>query len=87
MPSYNVPTDLVAPDMVAVPNHRLSLRTIAWEEGGEQKHARDVEILAIGWEHGGAEKPFAYLAFDSRAGEDERIYWIRGDYVQQIRRA
>lgn len=87
MPSYNVPKDLVAPDMVAVPNHRLSLRTFAWEEDGEQKHARDVEILAIGWLKAGAEEPFAYLAFDSRAGEAEQIYWIRGDYVQQIRRA
>ena len=41
---------------------------------------------AIGWQPDATE-PLSYLVFDPRADEDSRIFWIRGDYVQQIRHA
>lgn len=76
----NVPQDLSPPRAATTPNHRLSLRTHEYAH----QHVRDVEVLAIGWESDPA-APLAYLVFDPRAEEAERIYWIRGDYVQQIR--
>ena len=77
----NVPLDLEPPRTATAPNHRLSLRTAEYE----QQYVRDVEIIAIGWSGGDAY--FTYLVFDPRADDPDRIYWIRGDYVQQIRHA
>jgi hypothetical protein len=76
----NIPQDLAPPRTATAPNHRLSLRTKEYEE----QYVRDVEIIAIGWQPDGGE-PLTYLVFDPRAEEHDRIYWIRGDYVQQIR--
>ena len=77
----NIPEDLEPPRAVTAPNHRLSLRTREYE----QQYVRDVEILAIGW-HADPGADFTYLVFDPRADDDARIYWIRSDFVQQIRR-
>ena len=76
----NIPSDLIPPHAAASPHRGLSLRTKPYEE----QYVRDVEILAIGWQADGAE-PLSYLVFDPRSDEDSRIFWIRGDYVQQIR--
>ena len=78
----NIPTDLEPPRSAAAPNRALSLRTIEYED----QYVRDVEILAIGWT-GDGQAPLSYLVFDARGDDDKRIYWIRGDYVQQIRHA
>ena len=78
----NIPVDLEPPRTATAPNRSLALRT-AEVEG---QYVRDVEILAIGW-HGDPSAPMSYLVFDPRAGDAERIYWVRGDYVQQIRHA
>ena len=78
----NIPRDLDPPRSATAPTHRLSLRTAQYEE----QYVRDVEILAIGWQADGT-APLAYLVFDPRADEDARIFWIRGDFVQQIRHA
>ena len=78
----NVPAELDPPRSATAPNHRLSLRTKEYES----HFVRDVEILAIGW-GADAAAALSYLVFDARAEEDQRIYWIRGDYVQQIRHA
>ncbi len=78
----NVPVDLLPPRSAAAPHRSLSLRTKQYET----QYVRDVEILAIGWQPDGAE-PLSYLVFDPRADEDSRIFWIRGDFVQQIRHA
>jgi len=78
----HIPSDLTPPRAAVAPPRSLSLRTKEYE----QHFVRDVEILAIGWQPDGAE-PLAYLVFDPRADEDARIFWIRGDYVQQIRHA
>ena len=78
----NIPTDLEPPRTATAPNHRLSLRTLQYEE----QYVRDVEIIGIGWS-GDASAPFTYLVFDPRADDAERIYWVRGYYVQQIRTA
>jgi hypothetical protein len=80
--AQNVPHDLVPPRGAVAPTVHLSLRT----KQDESRFVRDVEILAIGWQPDGDE-PLAYLVFDPRADEDARIFWIRGDYVQQIRHA
>jgi len=79
----NIPQSLEPPRSATAPNRTLSLRT-AQVEG---QYVRDVEILAIGWQGGDADAPMTYLVFDPRADEAERIYWIRGDFVQQIRHA
>jgi hypothetical protein len=76
----NIPQDLVPPRGAASPHRGLSLRTKEYAD----QYVRDVEILAIGWQPDGSE-PLSYLVFDPRADEDKRIFWIRGDYVQQIR--
>jgi hypothetical protein len=78
----NIPQDLAPPPHAAAPDRALSLRTKQYEA----VFVRDVDILAVGWgdEPGG---PLSYLVFDPRADEDERIYWVRGDFVQQIRHA
>ena len=78
----NIPEDLAPPPHAAAPDRALSLRTKQYEA----VFVRDVDILAVGWgdEPGGA---LCYLVFDPRADEDARIYWVRGDYVQQIRHA
>jgi hypothetical protein len=78
----NIPQELQPPRSAAAPQRSLSLRTKQYEE----QYVRDVEILAIGWQPDGTE-PLTYLVFDPRADEDARIFWIRGDYVQQIRHA
>ena len=78
----NIPENLEPPRSATAPNRTLSLRT-AEVEG---QYVRDVEILAIGW-HGDPAVPLTYLVFDPRADDAERIYWIRGDFVQQIRHA
>ena len=78
----NIPADLQPPRSAAAPHHRLSLRTREYEA----HFVRDVEILAIGW-GGDTAEPLSYLVFDPRSDEDRRVYWIRGDYVQQIRHA
>ena len=80
--SHNIPPDLVPPRGAVAPNRGLSLRTRQFE----QQYVRDVEILAVGWQPDGAE-PLSYLVFDPRADDDARIFWIRGDFVQQIRHA
>ena len=80
--SHNIPPDLSPPRGAAAPARSLSLRTKQYET----QYIRDVEILAIGWQPDGAE-PLAYLVFDPRADDDARIFWIRGDYVTQIRHA
>jgi hypothetical protein len=78
----NIPKDLQPPGAAAAPDRALSLRTRQYESS----FVRDVDILAVGWyPEPGA--PLTYLVFDPRADEDSRIYWIRGDYVQQIRHA
>jgi hypothetical protein len=78
----NIPEDMAPPPHAAAPDRALSLRTRQYEA----TFVRDVDILAVGW----ADEPGAllsYLVFDPRADEDARIYWVRGDYVQQIRHA
>jgi hypothetical protein len=79
---HNIPPDLIPPRGAAAPHRSLSLRTKQYEA----HFVRDVEILAIGWQPDG-EEPLSYLVFDPRADDDARIFWIRGDYVQQIRHA
>ena len=79
---HNIPQDLVPPRGAVAPTRSLSLRTLQYETS----FVRDVEILAIGWQPDG-EEPLSYLVFDPRADEDSRIFWIRGDFVQQIRHA
>jgi hypothetical protein len=76
----NIPADLIPPRTAASPHRPLSLRTKQYED----YFVRDVDILAIGWQADGSE-PLSYLVFDPRADENARIFWIRGDYVQQIR--
>jgi hypothetical protein len=78
----NIPEDLEPPPYAAAPDRALSLRTKQYET----VFVRDVDILAVGWstQPGAA---LSYLVFDPRADEDQRIYWVRGDYVQQIRHA
>jgi hypothetical protein len=78
----NIPEDLAPPPHAAAPDRALSLRTRQYEG----VFVRDVDILAVGWgdDPGG---PLSYLVFDPRADEDQRIYWVRGDFVQQIRHA
>jgi hypothetical protein len=78
----NIPPDLAPPRGAVAPNRGLSLRTKQYES----QYIRDVEVLGIGWQPDGDE-PLSYLVFDPRADEDARIFWIRGDYVQQIRHA
>ena len=78
----NIPEDLTPPPHSAAPDRALSLRTKQYEN----VFIRDVDILAVGWESQPA-TPLSYLVFDPRADEDERIYWVRGDFVQQIRHA
>ena len=78
----NLPPDLEPPRSAAAPNHRLSLRTKEYDT----HFVRDVEILAIGWSGDGS-APLTYLVFDPRAEDDARVYWVRGDFVQQIRHA
>jgi hypothetical protein len=78
----NIPHDLDPPRNATAPNHRFSLRAKEYEE----QYVRDVEVVAIGW-HGDGTAPLTYMVFDARADEHERIYWVRGDYVQQIRHA
>jgi hypothetical protein len=78
----NVPQDLQPPRSATSPDHRLSLRTKEYAH----QHVRDVDVLAIGWEPDPA-APLVYLVYDPRADEDQRIFWVRGDYVQQIRHA
>ena len=78
----NIPENLEPPRTATAPNRSLALRT-AQVEG---QYVRDVEILAIGW-HGDPSAPLSYLVFDPRADDAERIYWVRGDFVQQIRHA
>ena len=78
----NIPEDLAPPPHAAAPDRALSLRTRQYEA----VFVRDVDILAVGW----GDEPaglLSYLVFDPRADEDQRIYWVRGDYVQQIRHA
>jgi hypothetical protein len=78
----NIPEDLAPPPHAAAPDRALSLRTREYET----MFVRDVDILAVGWDSApGA--PLSYLVFDPRADEDGRIYWVRADYVQQIRHA
>jgi hypothetical protein len=78
----NIPEDLAPPPHAAAPDRALSLRTKQYEA----MFVRDVDILAVGWSDApGA--PLSYLVFDPRADEDRRIYWVGGDYVQQIRHA
>ena len=78
----NIPQDLAPPPHAAAPDRALSLRTKQYET----VFVRDVDILAVGWgDEPGAQ--LSYLVFDPRADEDERIYWVRGDFVQQIRHA
>ena len=78
----NIPEDLAPPPHAAAPDRALSLRTRQYES----VFVRDVDILAVGWtDTPGA--PLSYLVFDPRADEDSRIYWVGGDYVQQIRHA
>jgi hypothetical protein len=78
----NIPEDLAPPPHAAAPDRALSLRTKQYEH----VFVRDVDILAVGWgdEPGGS---LSYLVFDPRADEHERIYWVRGDFVQQVRHA
>jgi hypothetical protein len=78
----NIPADFSPPPSAAAPDRALSLRT---REYGE-RFVRDVDILAVGW-HPDAEVPLSYLVFDPRSDEDKRIFWVSGDYVQQIRHA
>jgi hypothetical protein len=78
----NIPEDLAPPPHAAAPDRALSLRTREYDA----VFVRDVDILAVGWESTPA-APMSYLVFDPRADEDSRIYWVRGDYVQQIRHA
>ena len=78
----NIPEDLAPPPHAVAPDRALSLRTRQYEN----TFVRDVDILAVGWVDA-AGNPLSYLVFDPRADEDERIYWVRGDYVQQIRHA
>jgi hypothetical protein len=80
--SNNIPPDLEPPRSATTPPRSLSLRTRQFE----QQYVRDVEILAIGWQSDG-QQPLLYLVFDPRADDDKRIFWIRGDFVQQIRHA
>lgn len=78
----HIPEDLELPRSAAAPARNLSLRTKQYET----QYVRDVDILAVGWA-AAAGAPLSYLVFDPRAEEDQRIFWIRGDYVQQIRHA
>jgi hypothetical protein len=78
----NIPENLEPPRSATAPNRTLSLRTTQVEG----QVVRDVEVLAIGW-HGDAAAPLTYLVFDPRADDHERVYWIRGDFAQQIRHA
>jgi hypothetical protein len=78
----NIPEDLAPPPYAAAPDRALSLRTRQYEE----VFVRDVDILAVGWQSEPG-VPMSYLVFDPRAEEDSRIYWVRGDFVQQIRHA
>jgi hypothetical protein len=80
--AQNIPPDLIPPRGAVAPHRGLSLRTTQVEG----QYVRDVELLAIGWQPDATE-PLSYLVFDPRADEDSRIFWIRGDYVQQIRHA
>jgi hypothetical protein len=78
----NIPEDMAPPPHAAAPDRALSLRTKQYEN----VFVRDVDILAVGWgdEPGGQ---LSYLVFDPRADEHERIYWVQGTYVQQVRHA
>jgi hypothetical protein len=78
----NIPPNLEPPRSATSPNRTLALRTTQVEG----QYVRDVEILAIGW-HSDASAPLTYLVFDPRADDDERVYWVRGDFAQQIRHA
>jgi hypothetical protein len=78
----NIPEDFSPPPSAAAPDRALSLRTKQYET----RFVRDVDILAVGW-GSDPESPLSYLVFDPRADEDRRIFWISGDYVQQIRHA
>jgi hypothetical protein len=78
----NIPDDLVPPPHAAAPDRALSLRTVEYGN----VFVRDVDILAVGW----GDEPcgtLSYLVFDPRADEHERIYWVRGDFVKQVRHA
>jgi hypothetical protein len=78
----NLPEDLEPPRSATAPNRTLSLRT----KQVEGHYVRDVEVLAVGW-HADPAAPLTYLVFDPREEEDARIYWVRGDFAQQIRHA
>ena len=78
----NIPEDLEPPRSATAPNRTLALRT----KQVEGLFVRDVEILAIGW-HADPAAPMTYLVFDPREEEDARVYWVRGDFAQQIRHA